>query len=107
MPFANDGARRSLGPATRAHPDERHVPMMAAITVRSETTEWLLVQAFAESFAAQHGFSSEDRARLLIVLEELLTNLAKFGFDAGAPAGTAEIGLVIEARRLVITFVDD
>jgi anti-sigma regulatory factor (Ser/Thr protein kinase) len=83
------------------------MPMKASISVRSETAEWPLVRSFAEDFAARHGLSRDERARLLIVLEELLTNLSKYGYDAGAPSGSAEIGLGIDALQLTIEFSDD
>src|SRR5579859_5111799 len=81
--------------------------MSQSITVRSETTEWPELRAFADAFCDRHHLPPPERARLMIVLEELLTNLAKYGYDAGAPRGTADVTLVIEGARLTIEFSDD
>jgi anti-sigma regulatory factor (Ser/Thr protein kinase) len=83
------------------------MPAMASITVRGAAGEWQDLKRFAEDFAARHGLPGDDRSRLLIALEELLTNLVKYGYDPGAPPGSAEIALAVADDVLTITFVDD
>ena len=65
------------------------------------------VEAFVAVFAANHGLSADDRARTLIVLEELITNLLKYGFPAEAKLGTAEITFSLDEDQLAIELVDD
>jgi len=66
------------------------------------------VESFVCAFAAQHGLCSDDRSRALIVLEELITNLLKYGYDQRGARGLAELGLALEpGPRLVVELVDD
>jgi serine/threonine-protein kinase RsbW len=66
------------------------------------------LEAFVEAFAAQQGLAADDRARTLIVLEELLTNLLKYGYpNRRDHEGVAEIALELEGNRLTIEFSDD
>jgi anti-sigma regulatory factor (Ser/Thr protein kinase) len=82
-------------------------PMPTVITVRSDRAEWPRLRAFAEQFADAHALAAVERGRLLIVLEELLTNLAKYGYVAASPLGQAEVSLALEEGNLVIVFADD
>ena len=52
------------------------------------------LEGFTETFAVEHGLAASDKARTLIVLEELLTNLSKYGYpDQREPNGIAEVAL--------------
>ena len=44
---------------------------------------------------------------LLIVVEELVTNLLKYGYQDRARPGAVEIALLIEEGRLTIELIDD
>ncbi len=46
-------------------------------------------------------------ARILIVLEELITNLLKYGYSADTSPRTIEIALSMEGDQLLIELVDD
>jgi serine/threonine-protein kinase RsbW len=63
---------------------------------------------FVVSFAARHGLAADDTDRILILLEELFTNLWRYGYphkdDRG---GSAEIALELSGEWLTIEFVDD
>ena len=66
------------------------------------------VETFVAAFFAQHGLCSDDRARTLIVLEELITNLLKYGYGERDVRGLAEVGLALEpGPRLVVELIDD
>ena len=65
------------------------------------------VQAFVAQFAAKHGFDRDDRARALIVIEELITNLMKYGYPGLAQPGTVELALTVGEGRLTIELIDD
>ena len=63
--------------------------------------------AFVAGFAARHRLDEVERARLLILVEELLTNLLKYGYAAEAARGRAEIALRREGDHVVLEFADD
>lgn len=66
------------------------------------------VETFVAAFFAQHGLCFDDRSRTLIALEELITNLLKYGYGERDVRGLAELGLALEAGpRLVVELVDD
>jgi anti-sigma regulatory factor (Ser/Thr protein kinase) len=64
------------------------------------------VDEFVAAFAAQHALGNDDRARALIVVEELLTNLHKYGYRDREP-GAAEVALALDEGRLTIELIDD
>jgi serine/threonine-protein kinase RsbW len=66
-----------------------------------------LVDGFVAAFVKEEGIAADDAARILILLEELLTNLAKYGYSDRAEPGVAEIALVLNGSRLEIEFIDD
>jgi len=65
------------------------------------------VDGFVAAFVREHGIAADDAARILILLEELLTNLAKYGYPDRAEPGQAEIALALNGSRLEIEFIDD
>jgi anti-sigma regulatory factor (Ser/Thr protein kinase) len=79
----------------------------ASLSLRSDAAELCRVISFGEDFARRHALSSAERARLLIILEELFINAVNHGYDGKAPAGRIEIALGLEAGRLKIEFSDD
>jgi serine/threonine-protein kinase RsbW len=76
--------------------------MRASIALCSVTAELTRLLAFAEAFARDCGFADDERARLLIILEELFTNVAA---HSNAQSIAATLGL--SRGRLTIDFVDD
>jgi anti-sigma regulatory factor (Ser/Thr protein kinase) len=76
--------------------------MRASIALCGVTAELTRLVAFAEAFARDCGFADDERARLLIILEELFTNVAAHG---NAQSVGATLGL--SRGRLTIDFVDD
>ena len=65
------------------------------------------VDAFVATFVSEQGIAADDAARILILLEELLTNLAKYGYWDRAEPGVAEIALALNGSQLEIEFIDD
>jgi serine/threonine-protein kinase RsbW len=65
------------------------------------------VDGFVTAFVREYGIAADDAARILILLEELLTNLAKYGYPDRAEPGRAEIALALNGSRLEIEFIDD
>jgi anti-sigma regulatory factor (Ser/Thr protein kinase) len=83
------------------------VTAQAQFKLRAEAGAISRVEAFVAAFAAQHGLGNDDRARALIVLEELITNLLKYGYQDRAQPGAAEVALLMDEGRLTIELIDD
>jgi anti-sigma regulatory factor (Ser/Thr protein kinase) len=82
--------------------------MKASLGLRSDGAELGRLVGFAEEFAQCHGLPEAERARLLVILEELFTNAVNYGYPEGAAAtGRIEIGLAVKKGRLEIHFSDD
>lgn len=65
------------------------------------------VDGFVTTFVSQRKIAAEEAHRILILLEELLTNLTKYGYADGREPGRAEIALAVSGDRLEIEFIDD
>ena len=65
------------------------------------------VDDFVTAFVGEQGIAADEAARILILLEELLTNLMKYGYPDRAEPGQAEIMLELNGSRLEIEFIDD
>lgn len=66
------------------------------------------LEGLVHTFAADHGLADDDKARTIVVLEELLTNLLKYGYpNQNESEGTAEVTLELRGDRLTIEFADD
>jgi serine/threonine-protein kinase RsbW len=61
----------------------------------------------SEKFASRCGLPEPERARLSIIIEELFTNLVRYGYPDGGSGGRVEIALAIKPGRLQIEFSDD
>ena len=51
------------------------------VTVKNRIEDLLRVNSLFESFATQHDISGRLRYHLLVSIEEVLTNIIKYGFD--------------------------
>ena len=81
--------------------------MQSRLIVRVDSSAMRLVDGFVAAFVSKQGIAADDAARILILLEELLTNLAKYGYPDRAEPGRAEIALALNGSRLEIEFIDD
>src|SRR3974377_1976430 len=81
--------------------------MRASIALRSEASELIRLEAFAEAFARDCGLADDERARLLVILEELFTNVVAHGCGARLAGGSVAVTLGWRGGRLAIHFVDD
>jgi serine/threonine-protein kinase RsbW len=61
---------------------------------------------FVAQFATARGLDAAAEARLALVVEELVTNLAKYGFP-DAPRGSATLRLGWENEQLTLQMIDD
>jgi serine/threonine-protein kinase RsbW len=81
--------------------------MQSRLIVRVDSAAMRQVDGFVATFVREQGIAADDAARILILLEELLTNLAKYGYSDRAEPGRAEIALALNGSRLEIEFIDD
>ena len=81
--------------------------MSASITLRNEHAQLTQLEAFTDEFAYGCGLPHDERARLLIILEELFTNAVEYGYSTDAAGGSITVTLRRKRARLVIDFVDD
>ena len=81
--------------------------MQSRFIVPADSAAMRQVEGFVAAFVKEHEVAADDAARILILLEELLTNLAKYGYSDRAEPGVAEIELVLDGNRLEIEFIDD
>lgn len=63
------------------------------------------IRGFVERFAADRAMVPDDAARVLIAVEEIVTNVVRHGYDA-AP-GAIRFTLRLEGARLFVEMVDD
>jgi len=66
-----------------------------------------LVDSFVAAFVTENGIAPDEASRILVLLEELLTNLMKYGYPDRPECGRAEIMLALNGGRLEIEFIDD
>ena len=81
--------------------------MRASITLRGEVAEFVRLEAFAEAFTRNCGLADDKRARLLVILEELFTNVVQHGYGMQFAAGSVAVTLDWKHGLLTIDFVDD
>jgi serine/threonine-protein kinase RsbW len=81
--------------------------MQSRLIVQADSAAMRQVDGFVAAFVNEQGIAADDAARILILLEELLTNLAKYGYSDRAEPGVAEIALALNGSRLEIEFIDD
>lgn len=82
-------------------------PMQASVRMAADTTAFGQTEGFVAAFVEKHSIGSADRARISLVIEELLTNLIKFGYPGRTEPGRVEITLRLEGKRLTLLFADD
>jgi anti-sigma regulatory factor (Ser/Thr protein kinase) len=81
--------------------------MPAGTIIRADSAAIRRMRQFVAAFTAGHGIHGDDEARICLVLEELLTNLLKYGYRDRPQPGFAEIQLELQGTALAIEFVDD
>ena len=90
---------------TAGREGNRRLP--TAIQVRAETEDWPRLRMFVQDWCGGHAVSGEECATLLIMLEELHTNLVKYAWDAGTPRGSMWVDLDLRDGQLMLDLADD
>jgi len=80
--------------------------IQAQLRIQIDASAMHDVRGFVEDFVLRHAVALDEQHRLMIVLEELITNLAKYGYR-DRPAGSAEVRLQLDESRLTLEVVDD
>ncbi|HKN14087.1 MAG TPA: ATP-binding protein [Candidatus Binatus sp.] len=81
--------------------------MQSRLIVPADSSAMRQVDDFVAAFTREQEIAADEAARILILLEELLTNLVKYGYPDRAEPGQAEIVLALNGSRLEIEFIDD
>ena len=81
--------------------------MRASITLRGEAAELVRLEAFADAFTHNCSLADDERARLLVIIEELFTNVVNHGYGVRFAAGSVAVTLGWKHGLLTIDFVDD
>ena len=80
--------------------------MHAEVTVSADDDGVRKAAAFAAQFVTSCRLDAAVEARLALVVEELVTNLAKYGYP-DAPRGSAMLRLGLENEQLTLQMIDD
>jgi anti-sigma regulatory factor (Ser/Thr protein kinase) len=85
--------------------------MRTGLSLRNDSADLVRLTEFATQFARRHKLADEECARLLIILDELFSNVVMHGYEDPVgkenAEGHVEVALSLEADRLIIEFVDD
>lgn len=76
-----------------------------SLTLHNSMDEWGKLLRFTEGFAVHHGISKEDLVNIDVILEEVVTNILKYG-GMSADAEACTIELVLKSSLLEITISD-
>jgi len=79
---------------------------MSRIQLRNQGKDGIALRDFASRFCRRHQLPVDERARLLVILDELFTNVVSYGY-IDAAQGHIEVRLSVDGDKLVIEFVDD
>ena len=82
-------------------------PMKRVLELHASAAALPRLVAFAESFAAGCGLPSPETSRLLLILEELFTNVVRYGYPKDARPGRIAVALAAGPGRIEIDFSDD
>lgn len=62
---------------------------------------------FVAEFSHRHGLPEDERARMMVIFDELLSNVVTYGYEGAAGKGHIEATLSLEGDRLLMEFADD
>ena len=81
--------------------------MEARLSLEADASALRQVDEFVTAFVKDRGLAPDEAPRILILLEELLTNLVKYGYPDRSLPGRVEVILGLSGSRLSIEFIDD
>lgn len=81
--------------------------MNAALSLRNEIAELPRLLEVATDFARDAGLSNQELSRLLVIIDELFSNIVLHGYDRPDARGEVAISLSCEDGLLEMEIVDD
>jgi serine/threonine-protein kinase RsbW len=81
--------------------------MRTRLSLHNDSADFAHLTEFATEFSREHQLPDEERARLLIILDELFTNVVNYGYESATEKGHIDVALSLRSGRLIIEFVDD
>ena len=81
--------------------------MRSRLAIQLDPNAMTQVRRMVAAFVAENRLEADEQSRILIVLEELVTNAMKYGYPSRSQPGAAEIALELEDARLTIEYIDD
>ena len=94
-------------PPSRGRRREGKAPARASLELRSDEVALPCLIDFVEDFARRHGLPQIELSRVLLILEELFTNVVKYGRAGEVAAKTIGVALALKGPELTIEFSDD
>jgi anti-sigma regulatory factor (Ser/Thr protein kinase) len=79
----------------------------ARLEVPADTEAMTRIREFVEEFGKECRIDRGDIIRALIAIEELVTNIIKYGYGPSGEQGRAALTLGFEGERLTVELVDD
>ncbi len=77
-----------------------------SLTLLNQLGEIARIKGFVGAFGAELGLSQDFRHRLTLALEELVTNVIRYGYDDDGPHDL-QVTLSVEGDRVIVTLEDD
>lgn len=84
---------------------KKEAPGRAAVSLRPEAAAFARLLCFVEEFGRRNALPSAEQSRLMIVLDELFTNVVEHGHTSAATS--VEIALTLAGGELTIEFSDE
>src|ERR1700733_8916486 len=81
--------------------------MRATLTLPNDIAELPRLLEFAAEFAGRNKLPNDEVARLLIIAEELFSNIVRYGYAEPKASGTIELRLSFARARLEMLVIDD
>jgi len=81
--------------------------MQARLSLRSHRGALRRIRRFVAVFSASRGVDRAEQARIAILIEELLTNLMKYGHPGHVRARHVDVSLHLVSKQMTIVFTDN
>jgi len=81
--------------------------MKTVLTLSNDLAELGGLREFAAEFAERNGFRGRETGRLLVILDELFSNIVRHGYDQASATGEVEVRLSFTGDCANIVFIDD
>src|ERR1700739_3491320 len=79
----------------------------ARLEVRADDEAMGRIRGFVEGFGQECRIERDDIVRTLIAVEELVTNIVKYGYGPAGEPGRTVLTLILDDDRLTLQIVDD